>query len=61
MWSGYDGKQQGDPVKLGDVLVKIAEMDNPPKQFLAGSDAVAGRQQRDQKMLLDRASDLVSK
>jgi len=39
MWSGYDGKQKGDPAKLGDVLVKIAAMDNPPKQFLAGSDA----------------------
>jgi NAD(P)-dependent dehydrogenase (short-subunit alcohol dehydrogenase family) len=41
MWSGYDGKQQGDPAKLGDVLVKIAGMDNPPRQFLAGSDALA--------------------
>ena len=41
MWSGYDGKQQGDPAKLGDVLVKIAGMESPPKQFLAGSDAVA--------------------
>jgi hypothetical protein len=40
MWSGYDGKQQGDPAKLGDVLVKIAGMDNPPKQFVAGSDAL---------------------
>jgi NAD(P)-dependent dehydrogenase (short-subunit alcohol dehydrogenase family) len=39
MWSGYDGKQQGDPAKLGDVLVKITAMGNPPKQFLAGSDA----------------------
>jgi hypothetical protein len=41
MWSGYHGTQQGDPAKLGDVLVKIAGMDNPPKQFLAGSDALA--------------------
>jgi NAD(P)-dependent dehydrogenase (short-subunit alcohol dehydrogenase family) len=41
MWSGYDGKQQGDPAKLGNVLVKLAGMDNPPKQFLAGSDALA--------------------
>jgi NAD(P)-dependent dehydrogenase (short-subunit alcohol dehydrogenase family) len=41
MWSGYDGKQQGDPAKLGDVLVKIAGMENPPKQFVAGSDALA--------------------
>jgi NAD(P)-dependent dehydrogenase (short-subunit alcohol dehydrogenase family) len=41
MWSGYHGAQQGDPAKLGDVLVKIAEMDNPPGQFVAGSDAFA--------------------
>jgi NAD(P)-dependent dehydrogenase (short-subunit alcohol dehydrogenase family) len=41
MWSGYDGQQQGDPAKLGDVLVTIAGMENPPKQFLAGSDALA--------------------
>jgi NAD(P)-dependent dehydrogenase (short-subunit alcohol dehydrogenase family) len=40
MWSGYDGKQQGDPAKLGDVLVKIAGIDNPPRQFVAGSDAL---------------------
>jgi len=41
MWSGYDGKQQGDPAKLGDVLVTIAGLDNPPRQFVAGSDALA--------------------
>jgi NAD(P)-dependent dehydrogenase (short-subunit alcohol dehydrogenase family) len=41
MWSGYDGKQQGDPTKLGDALVKIAGMDSPPRQFVAGSDALA--------------------
>ena len=42
MWSAYDGTQQGDPDKLGEALVKIAGMTNPPKQFYAGSDAVAG-------------------
>jgi len=41
MWSGYNGAQQGDPAKLGDVLVKIARMENPPQQFVAGSDALA--------------------
>jgi NAD(P)-dependent dehydrogenase (short-subunit alcohol dehydrogenase family) len=41
MWSGYNGTQQGDPAKLGDVLVKIAKMENPPQQFVAGSDALA--------------------
>ena len=41
MWSGYDGKQQGDPAKLGDVFVKLAGMENPPREFVAGSDAFA--------------------
>ena len=41
MWSPYNGKQQGDPVKLGDALVKIAGMENPPRLFAAGSDALA--------------------
>ena len=41
MWSSYDGKQQGDPARLGDVLVKLARMENPPRQFVAGSDALA--------------------
>lgn len=41
MWSPYHGKQQGDPVKLGEALVKIAGMANPPRLFAAGSDALA--------------------
>ena len=41
MWSPYHGKQQGDPVKLGEALVKIAGMKNPPRLFAAGSDALA--------------------
>lgn len=41
MWSGYDGAQQGDPAKLADTFVKIASLESPPKQFLAGSDALA--------------------
>jgi hypothetical protein len=41
MWSGYHGAQQGDPAKLGDILVKIIGIDNPPNQFVDGSDALA--------------------
>ena len=41
MWSPYHGKQQGDPVRLGDALVKIGGMENPPRLFAAGSDALA--------------------
>ncbi|MGA2232867.1 MAG: SDR family NAD(P)-dependent oxidoreductase [Tepidisphaeraceae bacterium] len=40
-WSAYNGTQQGDPEKLGEALVKIVSMANPPKQFYAGSDALA--------------------
>jgi hypothetical protein len=40
MWSAYHGKQQGDPDKLGATLVRITRMENPPKIFAAGSDAV---------------------
>ncbi|TDK31286.1 SDR family NAD(P)-dependent oxidoreductase [Rhizobium deserti] len=40
MWSRYDGQQTGDPAKLGEVLVKLGTMENPPKQFMAGGDAV---------------------
>jgi len=40
-WMGYHRKQAGDPAKLAKVLVELAGMDAPPRQFLAGSDAVA--------------------
>jgi NAD(P)-dependent dehydrogenase (short-subunit alcohol dehydrogenase family) len=40
-WSIYNGTQQGDPAKLGEALVQIAGMPSPPKQFHAGSDALA--------------------
>jgi NAD(P)-dependent dehydrogenase (short-subunit alcohol dehydrogenase family) len=41
-WQGYDGKQSGDPAKLGTALVQLAAMESPPKQFFAGTDAVDG-------------------
>jgi NAD(P)-dependent dehydrogenase (short-subunit alcohol dehydrogenase family) len=41
MWSPYAGQQPGDPDKLGQVLVKLAGMDAPPRLFVAGSDAMA--------------------
>ena len=40
MWSPYNGTQPNDPAKLGAALVKIAAMPNPPKVFIAGSDAL---------------------
>ncbi|MGQ0620045.1 MAG: SDR family NAD(P)-dependent oxidoreductase [Panacagrimonas sp.] len=41
MWSVYDGKQPGDPSRLGDALVKLVGIERPPALFVAGSDALA--------------------
>ena len=41
-WQTYNGSQSGDPAKLGKALVQLAAMESPPKQFCAGSDAIAG-------------------
>jgi NAD(P)-dependent dehydrogenase (short-subunit alcohol dehydrogenase family) len=36
----YNGKQPGDPAKAAQVILKVAEMDEPPLRLLLGSDAV---------------------
>ena len=36
-----DRQKPNDPAKLGDALVKIVAMQNPPKVFVAGSDALS--------------------
>jgi NAD(P)-dependent dehydrogenase (short-subunit alcohol dehydrogenase family) len=41
MWSPYDGKQTGSPDKLGNALVELARMPNPPQVFVGGSDGLA--------------------
>jgi NAD(P)-dependent dehydrogenase (short-subunit alcohol dehydrogenase family) len=41
MWSPYDGKQTGSPDKLGDALVELTRMANPPQAFVGGSDGLA--------------------
>jgi len=40
-YGAYKGKQLGDPVKLAAAVIALAAMDTPPRQFLAGSDALA--------------------
>jgi NAD(P)-dependent dehydrogenase (short-subunit alcohol dehydrogenase family) len=37
-WSAFSGKQQGDPGKLADILVRISEMEQPPLHLLLGPD-----------------------
>ena len=39
-WKGMNGQQGGDPAKLADALIQLAELDEPPLRFAAGADAV---------------------
>jgi NAD(P)-dependent dehydrogenase (short-subunit alcohol dehydrogenase family) len=39
-WRSMDGQQGGDPAKLADALIQLAELDEPPLRFAAGPDAV---------------------
>jgi NAD(P)-dependent dehydrogenase (short-subunit alcohol dehydrogenase family) len=39
-WQSMDGLQGGDPAKLADALIQLAELDEPPLRFAAGADAV---------------------
>jgi len=62
MWSPCHGKQQGDPVKLGEALVKIAGMADPPGVFAAGSDALAAITPAiEERLNLTRAYEEISK
>ncbi|MCZ9880837.1 SDR family oxidoreductase [Arthrobacter sp. B2a2-09] len=45
-WCSMDGQQGGDPAKLADALVQLAELDEPPLRFAAGADAVGVFEQR---------------
>ena len=40
-WRSMDGQQGGDPAKLADALIQLAELDEPPLRFAAGADAVS--------------------
>lgn len=40
-WKGANGQQPGDPRKLANAIVTIANLASPPKRFIAGSDAIA--------------------
>jgi NAD(P)-dependent dehydrogenase (short-subunit alcohol dehydrogenase family) len=39
-WQSMNGLQGGDPAKLANALLELAELDEPPLRFAAGADAV---------------------
>jgi NAD(P)-dependent dehydrogenase (short-subunit alcohol dehydrogenase family) len=45
--SEYSGKQPGDPRKAAEIVLQVADMDEPPLRLLLGSDAVKIAEQAD--------------
>ncbi|MCO4256358.1 SDR family NAD(P)-dependent oxidoreductase [Pseudarthrobacter cellobiosi] len=45
-WKGMNGLQGGDPAKLADALIQLAELDEPPPRFAVGADAVGAFEAR---------------
>jgi NAD(P)-dependent dehydrogenase (short-subunit alcohol dehydrogenase family) len=45
-WDGMNGRQGGDPAKLAQALLAIAELERPPFRFIAGADAIAQAEEK---------------
>jgi NAD(P)-dependent dehydrogenase (short-subunit alcohol dehydrogenase family) len=44
-WKGANGQQSGDPAKLAKALIGISNLENPPRRFIAGADAIGTAEQ----------------
>jgi NAD(P)-dependent dehydrogenase (short-subunit alcohol dehydrogenase family) len=55
-WKGMNGLQGGDPAKLADALVQLAELAEPPVRWVAGADAVQGVEQKAKDLLAQVAA-----
>ncbi len=45
-WKAQSGQQPGDPAKLAEALMTIANEEQPPRRFIAGDDAIALAEQK---------------
>jgi NAD(P)-dependent dehydrogenase (short-subunit alcohol dehydrogenase family) len=46
LYESMDGKQPGDPAKLAQALLTIADEEQPPRRFIAGADAIGTAEQQ---------------
>jgi NAD(P)-dependent dehydrogenase (short-subunit alcohol dehydrogenase family) len=53
-WTGMAGTQSGDPKKLAQALLKIANEEKPPKRFIAGADAIETARQVASELMAQR-------
>jgi NAD(P)-dependent dehydrogenase (short-subunit alcohol dehydrogenase family) len=40
-WNARNGQQAGDPAKLAQALLTLTALEQPPRRFIAGADAIA--------------------
>jgi NAD(P)-dependent dehydrogenase (short-subunit alcohol dehydrogenase family) len=45
-WDSQNGQQQGDPAKLAQALLTLANEEQPPFRFIAGADALAQAEEK---------------
>jgi len=55
-WEGHNGPQSGDPAKLAQALLTIADEEQPPFRFIAGADAIA----QDEEKLAERQEQIAA-
>jgi NAD(P)-dependent dehydrogenase (short-subunit alcohol dehydrogenase family) len=51
VWQSMNGQQGGDPTKLANALVQLANQTEPPLRFVAGADAVHTVEQKARTLL----------
>jgi NAD(P)-dependent dehydrogenase (short-subunit alcohol dehydrogenase family) len=45
-WESQNGQQSGDPAKLAQALLTIADEEQPPRRFIAGADGIDTAEQQ---------------
>lgn len=50
-WNAVNGKQAGDPGKLARALIDLADSNEPPLRWVAGSDVLAAAEQKARTLL----------
>ena len=61
-WESMNGQQGGDPAKLAQALLTIADQEQPPFRFIAGADALAQAEEKlaERQRQIDAFRDLSS-
>jgi NAD(P)-dependent dehydrogenase (short-subunit alcohol dehydrogenase family) len=61
-WDGMNGQQAGDPAKLAQALLTLADEEQPPFRFIAGADAIAQAEEKlaERQQQIDAFRDLSS-